>query len=88
MTIEKTTIYVDFLSLSSQVIFGFLFPLSRSTHQRTKGCTLHSLDFTIKLGDVSVVCDAGGSTVDLISYQVTDSTRPQLQVKELSGSLP
>ena len=44
--------------------------------------TMHSLDFTLKVGDAFVVCDAGGGTVDLISYEVTGLT-PSLQLKEL-----
>ena len=44
--------------------------------------TMHSLDFTLKVGDAFVVCDAGGGTVDLISYEVTGLT-PNLQLKEL-----
>lgn len=44
--------------------------------------TMHSLDFTLNVGDAFVVCDAGGGTVDLISYEVTDRN-PKLQLKEL-----
>ncbi|KAG5953321.1 hypothetical protein E4U53_006055 [Claviceps sorghi] len=44
--------------------------------------SIKSLDFSIKKKDAFVVCDAGGGTVDLISYEVM-STVPQLQVKEL-----
>ncbi|KAK4450231.1 hypothetical protein QBC34DRAFT_484501 [Podospora aff. communis PSN243] len=44
--------------------------------------TMHSLDFALKVGDVFVVCDAGGGTVDLISYEVVAIT-PKLQLKEL-----
>lgn len=43
----------------------------------------------IKTGDTFVVCDAGGGTVDLISYSVT-RLKPLLRVKEVvpgSGSL-
>lgn len=43
--------------------------------------TLHSMDFAIQKGDVFVVCDAGGGTVDLISYEVV-GLEPNLQVKE------
>lgn len=42
--------------------------------------TMHALDFTLKEGDAFVVCDAGGGTVDLISYEVVGLDR--LQVKE------
>ncbi|KEY64920.1 hypothetical protein S7711_03910 [Stachybotrys chartarum IBT 7711] len=44
--------------------------------------TMHSLDFAMKEGDAFVVCDAGGGTVDLISYEVARLT-PNLQLKEL-----
>lgn len=44
--------------------------------------TLHSMEFAIQGGDVFVVCDAGGGTVDLISYEVV-GLEPSLQVKEL-----
>ncbi len=44
--------------------------------------TMHSLDFSLNIGDVFVVCDAGGGTVDLISYEVLGLS-PTLQVKEI-----
>lgn len=44
--------------------------------------TLYSLDFTLDIGDAFVVCDAGGGTVDLISYEV-EEVSPQLKLKEL-----
>ncbi|KAK4183350.1 hypothetical protein QBC35DRAFT_467376 [Podospora australis] len=44
--------------------------------------TMHSLDFSLNIGDAFVVCDAGGGTVDLISYEVV-GLNPNLQVKEL-----
>lgn len=44
--------------------------------------TMHSLDFSLNVGDAFVVCDAGGGTVDLISYEVVGLS-PNLQVKEL-----
>ncbi|KAH6633887.1 putative hsp70 protein [Chaetomium sp. MPI-SDFR-AT-0129] len=44
--------------------------------------TMHSLDFSLNIGDAFVVCDAGGGTVDLISYEVVGLS-PSLQVKEL-----
>ncbi|KAK5662380.1 hypothetical protein OQA88_8290 [Cercophora sp. LCS_1] len=44
--------------------------------------TIHSLDFTLNTGDAFVVCDAGGGTVDLISYEVV-GVKPNLQLKEL-----
>ena len=44
--------------------------------------TMRSLDFSLNVGDAFVVCDAGGGTVDLISYEVVALT-PNLQVKEL-----
>lgn len=44
--------------------------------------TMHSLYFAMKEGDAFVVCDAGGGTVDLISYEVARLT-PNLQLKEV-----
>ncbi|KAG6218859.1 hypothetical protein E4U50_008121 [Claviceps purpurea] len=44
--------------------------------------SIKTLAFSIKKNDVFVVCDAGGGTVDLISYEVL-ATAPQLKVKEL-----
>jgi hypothetical protein len=44
--------------------------------------TMHSLGFSLNVGDAFVVCDAGGGTVDLISYEVV-GLNPNLQVKEL-----
>jgi molecular chaperone DnaK (HSP70) len=44
--------------------------------------TLHSLDpHGLEIGDSFVLCDAGGGTVDLISYTIT-GLYPRLQVKE------
>lgn len=43
----------------------------------------------IQIGDTFVLCDAGGGTVDLISYEVS-ALKPILQIKEAapgSGSL-
>lgn len=43
----------------------------------------------IKVGDTFVLCDAGGGTVDLISYRVS-ALRPLLEIEEASpgsGSL-
>lgn len=37
-------------------------------------------------GDAFVVCDAGGGTVDLISYEV-QGVLPELQVKEMVPGL-
>lgn len=43
---------------------------------------LHGLDpHGLQTGDTFVLCDAGGGTVDLISYTIT-KLRPTLQVKE------
>ncbi|KAL9090220.1 MAG: hypothetical protein Q9159_002120 [Coniocarpon cinnabarinum] len=39
-------------------------------------------NFSLKIGDAFVVCDAGGGTVDLISYEV-QSLVPRLQLVEL-----
>ncbi|KAL2066732.1 hypothetical protein VTL71DRAFT_2804 [Oculimacula yallundae] len=55
---------------------------------------LHMMkDFSLAVGDAFVVCDAGGGTVDLISYEITQ-LNPRLELKELvpgtgnmSGSL-
>ncbi|KAG6321238.1 hypothetical protein E4U44_005360 [Claviceps purpurea] len=43
---------------------------------------IKSLDFAIERNDAFVVCDAGGGTVDLISYEVV-GIAPRLKVKEL-----
>ncbi|KAL8819859.1 MAG: hypothetical protein Q9191_007642 [Dirinaria sp. TL-2023a] len=43
---------------------------------------LHAMDpHSIKIGDTFVLCDAGGGTVDLISYTVSE-LKPILQVEE------
>ncbi len=44
--------------------------------------TMHSLGFSLKVGDAFVVCDAGGGTVDLISYEI-EAITPRLALKEL-----
>ncbi|OCL10017.1 actin-like ATPase domain-containing protein [Glonium stellatum] len=44
--------------------------------------TLHDLGFTLHVGDAFIICDAGGGTVDLISYEV-EATSPRLKLKEL-----
>jgi hypothetical protein len=44
--------------------------------------TLHDLGFSLKVGDAFVICDAGGGTVDLISYEV-EATTPRLKLAEL-----
>jgi molecular chaperone DnaK (HSP70) len=44
--------------------------------------TMHSLDFTLAPGDAFILCDAGGGTVDLISYEV-DAVSPKLQLREV-----
>ena len=41
-------------------------------------------DKGLAVGDGFVVCDAGGGTVDLISYEIT-SLKP-IELKELVGS--
>lgn len=38
----------------------------------------------VKVGDTFVVCDAGGGTVDLISYSVS-ALRPMLEITEASS---
>jgi hypothetical protein len=35
-----------------------------------------------QIGDAFVICDAGGGTVDLISYEIVNLT-PKLELKEL-----
>lgn len=45
--------------------------------------TLHELkDRALAVGDAFVICDAGGGTVDLISYEITNLS-PKLELKEL-----
>ncbi|EKD16179.1 hypothetical protein MBM_05473 [Drepanopeziza brunnea f. sp. 'multigermtubi' MB_m1] len=45
--------------------------------------TLHMLqDKALAVGDAFVICDAGGGTVDLISYEITQLS-PRLELKEL-----
>ncbi|KFA66207.1 hypothetical protein S40285_05120 [Stachybotrys chlorohalonatus IBT 40285] len=44
--------------------------------------TLHALDFVLAPEDAFIICDAGGGTVDLISYEV-EQVIPQLKLKEL-----
>ncbi|KAG6088705.1 hypothetical protein E4U15_005350 [Claviceps sp. LM218 group G6] len=44
--------------------------------------SIKTLDFSIEKNDAFVVCDAGGGTVDLISYEVM-AVAPRLKVKEL-----
>ncbi|KAM0479445.1 hypothetical protein ACHAPX_004658 [Trichoderma viride] len=44
--------------------------------------TTKKLNVAMNSGDVFVVCDAGGGTVDLVSYEV-ETTNPKLQVKEV-----
>ena len=44
--------------------------------------TMHTLGFSLKAGDTFIVCDAGGGTVDLISYEVI-AVEPSLELKEL-----
>ena len=39
---------------------------------------------TIEVGDTFVLCDAGGGTVDLISYTVT-TLKPQLEITEATA---
>ncbi|KAL3954485.1 hypothetical protein ACCO45_010048 [Purpureocillium lilacinum] len=44
--------------------------------------TAKSLDFCISRDDAFVICDAGGGTVDLVSYEV-EAVLPRLKVREL-----
>ncbi|KAI9685583.1 MAG: hypothetical protein M1822_004441 [Bathelium mastoideum] len=44
--------------------------------------TLHDLGFTLSTEDAFVICDAGGGTVDLISYEV-EAISPRLKLKEI-----
>jgi hypothetical protein len=47
--------------------------------------TLHGLDpNTLRVGDSFVLCDAGGGTVDLISYTITKLS-PTLEIKEAAA---
>jgi hypothetical protein len=47
--------------------------------------SLHALDpHCLKVGDTFVLCDAGGGTVDLISYTITKPS-PKLEVKEAAA---
>jgi molecular chaperone DnaK (HSP70) len=47
--------------------------------------SLHALDsHGLKVGDTFVVCDAGGGTVDLISYTITKPS-PKLEIKEAAA---
>ncbi|KAF2712359.1 hypothetical protein K504DRAFT_474745 [Pleomassaria siparia CBS 279.74] len=49
--------------------------------------TLKDLSFSLSIGDAFVICDAGGGTVDLISYEV-EALTPRLKLKELvKGSM-
>lgn len=46
---------------------------------------LHRLDpHNLKVGDSFVLCDAGGGTVDLISYTITKLS-PTLEIKEAAA---
>ncbi|KAK4446880.1 actin-like ATPase domain-containing protein [Podospora aff. communis PSN243] len=44
--------------------------------------TMRDLDLAVNVDDVYVVCDAGGGTVDLISYEVV-AKEPNLQLREI-----
>ncbi|KAJ6786294.1 hypothetical protein PWT90_00834 [Aphanocladium album] len=44
--------------------------------------SIRQLDMCLEPQDVIVLCDAGGGTVDLISYEV-ESTNPKLELKEV-----
>lgn len=44
--------------------------------------TAKNLDFSIYPDNAFVICDAGGGTVDLISYEV-EAVLPRLKLKEL-----
>ncbi|KAL5326241.1 hypothetical protein ACEPPN_007379 [Leptodophora sp. 'Broadleaf-Isolate-01'] len=45
--------------------------------------TLHMMkDMALSVGDAFVICDAGGGTVDLTSYEITQLT-PRLELREL-----
>jgi hypothetical protein len=47
--------------------------------------TIHGLDpHTLKVGDSFVLCDAGGGTVDLISYTITKLS-PTLEIEEAAA---
>lgn len=56
--------------------------LISSFQEAAATCALHGLDpHGLQVGDTFVVCDAGGGTVDLISYTITELS-PKLKVKE------
>lgn len=44
--------------------------------------TMHSLEVALRVGDAFVLCDAGGGTVDLITYEVV-KLEPVLELREL-----
>lgn len=44
--------------------------------------TIKDLGHSLRLKDAFVICDAGGGTVDLISYEV-DSVSPGIELKEI-----
>lgn len=44
--------------------------------------TIRRLDANLDPTDVIVICDAGGGTVDLVSYEI-EATYPTLQLKEI-----
>jgi len=44
--------------------------------------TMHTLEVSLRIGDAFVLCDAGGGTVDLITYEVV-KLEPFLELKEL-----
>ncbi|KAK8014234.1 hypothetical protein PG990_007530 [Apiospora arundinis] len=48
--------------------------------------TLHGQGSGVKAGDVYVICDAGGGTADLISYEVT-STKPIALQEAVEGTV-
>jgi molecular chaperone DnaK (HSP70) len=60
-----------------------LFPVSLIKEPEAAALhTLKDLSFALKPGQAFVICDAGGGTVDLISYEVEKIT-PRLTLKEI-----
>ncbi|KAF2735606.1 hypothetical protein EJ04DRAFT_522759 [Polyplosphaeria fusca] len=58
-------------------------PLSSSLFFATSSLiNSEDLSFSLSIGDAFVICDAGGGTVDLISYEV-EALTPRLKLKEL-----
>jgi hypothetical protein len=44
--------------------------------------TMHSIEVALRIGEAFVLCNAGGGTVDLITYEVV-KLEPVLELREL-----